>query len=109
MSLQTAKISDQASVSDARSIAATLPPATAVELADSAGPLSAYFRELSHTETMTREQELVLATRIRDLRRNLWRAVLNYPPFIAGICALACAVARSASTHTTTRSLGMCR
>jgi len=90
MSPQTAKISDQASIQDARSIVATLPPTAAVELlADPSGPLSAYFRELSHTETMTREQEFVLATRIRDLRRNVWRAALNYPPFIAGIGTLA--------------------
>ena len=84
MSPQTAKNSEQGSA------AATLMPAASVELmADPSGPLSAYFRELSHTETMTREQEFVLATRIRDLRRSLWRATLNYPPFIAGICTLA--------------------
>ena len=38
---------------------------------------------------MTREQEFLLATKIRDIRRSLWRAALNYPPFIDGICTLA--------------------
>ena len=83
MSPQIAKNSEQGQ-------AAPLMPAASGELmTDPSGPLSAYFRELAHTETMTREQEFVLATRIRDLRRSLWRATLNYPPFIAGICTLA--------------------
>ena len=89
MSTQIARTSEQGPANAISKMMSMSPPSAVEVLADPSGPLSAYFRELSHTETMTREQELVLATRIRDLRRNLWRATINYPPFIAGICALA--------------------
>jgi RNA polymerase primary sigma factor len=76
---------------EARTVAGmALPPGVAAEvLADPTGPLTVYFRDLARTAVLTREQEFVLAARIADLRRTLWRTTLNYPPFIAGICALA--------------------
>ena len=87
MPSQTTKISSPTLTdADLRSAYGSNPIA---QLAASAGPLGAYFRELADTETMTREQEVVLATRIRELRAGLWRAALNYPPFISGICDLA--------------------
>ncbi len=56
---------------------------------ESAGPLTVYFRDIAHAEVMSREQECALAVRIEELRRSLWRAALDYPPFIASICQLA--------------------
>ncbi len=53
------------------------------------GELAVYFRDVARTEIMSREQECVLAARIDALRHSLWRAVLSYPPFIAGVCELA--------------------
>ena len=75
-----------------------LPPRSAAErhagpstIGDSelAGPLAVYFRESTRAGVMSREEEGLLATRINELRRSLWRAALSYPPFIAGICDLA--------------------
>ena len=47
------------------------------------------FRDIARAEIMSREKECMLAGRIDELRRSLWRAALSYPPFIAGICELA--------------------
>ncbi len=63
--------------------------ATSVADADADGPLGVYYRDIARTELMTRERECVLAARIADLRRSLWRATLGYPPFVAGVCELA--------------------
>ncbi len=90
MPAQTQKMTDTlAPALEMRMQAVAVPSAAAAPTHDPVGPLNAYFRELSGTDTMSREQEHLLATRIRDLRRSLWRAALNYPPFIAGICTLA--------------------
>ncbi len=53
------------------------------------GELAGYFQDIARTEVMSREQEYLLATRIDELRHSLWRAILSYPPFIAGVCELA--------------------
>ncbi len=51
--------------------------------------LAVYFRDIARGTVMSREQEATLAARIHELRSSLWRVVLGYPPFIAGICELA--------------------
>ncbi len=91
MSLQNHEIAHSSTDASVRSTATmALPPGVAAEvLADPSGPLTVYFRDLARTEVMTRDQEVMLAGRIRELRRSLWRATLNYPPFIHGICELA--------------------
>ena len=58
--------------------------------ASSADPnfLSVYFREMSELDVMTAEEELKAATRIFELRKEYWRSILAYPPFIEGIVAV---------------------
>jgi RNA polymerase primary sigma factor len=51
--------------------------------------LTVYFRDIGHAALLGREEECVLATRIGELRRSLWRAALGYPPFVAELCELA--------------------
>jgi len=76
-------------------------PAAANDVARSATPttssnpedesvnfLSVYFREMSNLEVMSPEAELASAIRIAKLRREYWRALLAYPPFIDSIIAL---------------------
>lgn len=63
--------------------------ASQVSASEPAGALSVYFRDMSRTEVMSREQESALANRIVEQRRSLWRAALNYPPLAASICELA--------------------
>ncbi len=58
---------------------------TGDEEADST--LGVYFREMSHLDVMTPEEELAAATKIADLRREHWRRILSYPPFIDGLVA----------------------
>ncbi len=55
---------------------------------DSANFLSVYFREMSDLDVMTAEQELAAATRIFNLRKAYWTALLAYPPFVDGIVAV---------------------
>ena len=62
-----------------------------------AGPLAVYFRDIARAEVMSREKECLLAGRIDELRRTLWRAALSYPPFVAGICELGREVLPAAS------------
>ena len=52
---------------------------------DSANFLGAYFREMSDLDVMSAEQELAAATRIFELRKAYWNAILAYPPFIDGL------------------------
>ncbi|MFO7561695.1 MAG: sigma-70 family RNA polymerase sigma factor [Enhygromyxa sp.] len=52
---------------------------------DSANFLSVYFREMSDLEVMSAEEELEAATRIFNLRKEYWLALLSYPPFTDGI------------------------
>jgi RNA polymerase primary sigma factor len=52
---------------------------------DSANFLSVYFREMSDLDVMSAEQELEAATRIFNLRKDYWLAILSYPPFTDGI------------------------
>jgi RNA polymerase primary sigma factor len=52
---------------------------------DSANFLGVYFREMSDLDVMSAEQELAAATRIFELRKTYWNAILAYPPFIDGI------------------------
>jgi RNA polymerase primary sigma factor len=54
---------------------------------DSANFLGVYFREMSDLDVMSAEQELAAATRIFELRKTYWNAILAYPPFIDGIAA----------------------
>ena len=49
---------------------------------------SQYFRELADVNVMSKDEELVAGQRLIDLRKAMWAAVLNYPPFIAAICEL---------------------
>ncbi len=59
------------------------------ESSDASGNfLSVYFRDMSELEVMSPEEELAAATRIANLRREHWRALLSYPPFIDAIVAL---------------------
>ncbi|HRI07624.1 MAG TPA: sigma-70 family RNA polymerase sigma factor [Nannocystaceae bacterium] len=53
------------------------------------GFLSPYFREMGAVDVMTRDEELAAATRIANLRRAYWLAILAYPSFIPGIVGLA--------------------
>ncbi|WAS97332.1 sigma-70 family RNA polymerase sigma factor [Nannocystis punicea] len=63
---------------------------SAVSVAAEAGNLLApYFRDLAGVEVMTKEEELAAAIQIAELRKGFWRSILNYPPFIDGICSLA--------------------
>jgi RNA polymerase primary sigma factor len=55
--------------------------------AESASFLSVYFREMSDLDVMSAEEELAAATRIFELRKAYWHAILDYPPFIEGIAA----------------------
>jgi RNA polymerase primary sigma factor len=50
--------------------------------------LGTYFREMSDLDVMTPEQELEAATRIARMRRDYWRSLLAYPPFIDGVAAV---------------------
>jgi len=51
--------------------------------------LAPYFRDLAHVGVMTKEEEVAAAIRISELRRQFWRSILSYPPFVDGICDLA--------------------
>ncbi|MCY1061647.1 sigma-70 family RNA polymerase sigma factor [Nannocystis sp. SCPEA4] len=51
-------------------------------------PLTAYFRDLADADVMSREEETAAAIRLVDLRRGLWTAILDYPPYAAAICEL---------------------
>lgn len=55
---------------------------------DAENTLGVYFREMSHLDIMTAEEEQAAATRIADLRSLLWQRLLAYPPFIDAIVAL---------------------
>ena len=48
-----------------------------------------YFRDLADVTVMGKDQEFAAATRLVELRKALWTALLDYPPFVAAICALA--------------------
>ncbi|MDC0720828.1 sigma-70 family RNA polymerase sigma factor [Nannocystis bainbridge] len=62
---------------------------TRVPAQDSAHrPLTAYFRDLAEVNVMTKDEETTAALKIADLRKGLWVAILNYPPFVGPICAL---------------------
>ncbi len=59
------------------------------ESSDASGNfLSVYFRDMSELDVMTPDEELAAATRIANLRREHWKALLSYPPFIDAIVAL---------------------
>jgi RNA polymerase primary sigma factor len=47
--------------------------------------LGMYFREMSDLDVMTPEEELESAIRIVSRRRDYWKALLSYPPFIDSI------------------------
>ncbi|WAS90685.1 sigma-70 family RNA polymerase sigma factor [Nannocystis punicea] len=51
-------------------------------------PLTTYFRDLAEAEVMTREEETAAAIKLVHLRRGLWTAILDYPPYAEPICAL---------------------
>ena len=55
---------------------------------DNDSTLGTYFREMSGLDVMTPEEELSAATHIAELRAELWRRLLAYPPFIDGIVTL---------------------
>jgi len=67
----------------------TVLPTIPVDVSDAQGLLAAYFRGLSAVEVMNKDEELAAAVRIASLRATFWRSILNYPPFIDGICDLA--------------------
>lgn len=50
--------------------------------------LGVYFREMAGLGVMSPEEELTIATRISDLRRAYWAAMLAYPPFVEPIVGL---------------------
>lgn len=52
---------------------------------DGKSPLNSYMRDVARGEVLSAEDEKRLATRIADLTRGHWRALLGYPPFIPGI------------------------
>jgi RNA polymerase primary sigma factor len=54
---------------------------------ESANFLGVYFREMSDLDVMSAEQELAAATRIFELRKAYWNAILAYPPFMDGLAA----------------------
>jgi RNA polymerase primary sigma factor len=54
---------------------------------ESANFLGVYFREMSDLDVMSAEQELAAATRIFELRKAYWTAILSYPPFMDGLAA----------------------
>ncbi|MDC0669354.1 sigma-70 family RNA polymerase sigma factor [Nannocystis radixulma] len=72
-----------------------------------------YFRELADVTVMAKDEEMAAATRLVELRKALWTALLNYPPFIAAICQLlnerlsaeACPPAVVAEVEKTARAL----
>ncbi|MDC0723644.1 sigma-70 family RNA polymerase sigma factor [Nannocystis bainbridge] len=51
-------------------------------------PLTTYFRDLSEADVMTREEETTAAIKLVHLRRGLWTALLDYPPYAEPIGAL---------------------
>lgn len=51
-------------------------------LADEAGPLAPYFRELSEIRVMTPEEEIAAAARIAALREAYWCSLLRHRPRI---------------------------
>ncbi|MBZ5710959.1 sigma-70 family RNA polymerase sigma factor [Nannocystis pusilla] len=51
-------------------------------------PLTAYFRDLAEVDVMTKDEETAAALKIGELRKRVWVAILNYPPYVAPICAL---------------------
>jgi RNA polymerase primary sigma factor len=55
---------------------------------DSPNFLSTYFREMAELDVMSAEQELEAATKIFNLRKDYWKAILAYPPFVDAIVAL---------------------
>lgn len=55
---------------------------------DSANFLNVYFREMSDLDVMSAEEELEAATRIFNLRKDYWIAILSYPPFMDGIAEM---------------------
>jgi RNA polymerase primary sigma factor len=62
----------------------------AITVSSEAGNLLApYFRDLAGVEVMSKEEELSAAIQIAELRKGFWRSILNYPPFVDGICGLA--------------------
>jgi len=88
-------------VDQLKSSSPTAPEPVSAEFgADADGELSHYFRGIARAELMSREQECELATRIEELRHSLWTAALGYPPFIAGLCELACEVLPATSCPT---------
>jgi RNA polymerase primary sigma factor len=64
------------------------PSARSSDDSDSPNFLSTYFREMAELDVMSAEEELEAATRIFNLRKDYWRALLAYPPFVDGIVAL---------------------
>lgn len=54
------------------------------------GGLQHYFRDMSHSNVMTAEEELKAATNIANLRTAFWRSLLGYPPFIDAIVETVC-------------------
>ncbi|MCY1007775.1 sigma-70 family RNA polymerase sigma factor [Nannocystis pusilla] len=87
---------------------------SAVSVAAEAGNLLApYFRDLAGVEVMTKEEELAAAIQIAELRKGFWRSILDYPPFVDGICGLAsevlppetCPAAALAAMRQTSRAL----
>ena len=55
---------------------------------DTETTLGTYFREMSGLDVMSPDEELAAATRIADLRKEHWRQLLSYPPFMDGIVPL---------------------
>ena len=64
------------------------PSARSSDDAESVNFLSTYFREMAELDVMSAEEELAAATRIFNFRKEYWKALLAYPPFVDGIVAL---------------------
>ncbi|PRP91657.1 RNA polymerase sigma factor SigA [Enhygromyxa salina] len=51
-------------------------------------PLGAYLGDVSKVDVLTPEQEQSLAAEIAERRLSCWKALLSYPPFVAGIVSV---------------------
>ncbi len=64
------------------------PTARSSDDAESPNFLNTYFREMADLDVMTAEEELAAATKIFNFRKEYWKALFAYPPFVDGILAL---------------------
>lgn len=73
------------STGEAASTKTQRPKRISVSDDDAETTLGTYFREMSTLDIMSPEQELAEATRIAEFRKEAWRRILSYPPFIDAI------------------------